>query len=70
MTDAHVIRGTLRPESFFDGRMTIDERAPRETFQPLADTLAMGLDDIADAAIRVADASVVRAMQLVSTELG
>ncbi len=70
VTDAHVIRGTLRPESFLGGRMAIDGQAPREAFRPLADALAIGLEDIADAAIRVADASIVRAMQLVSTERG
>ena len=70
VTDAHVIRGTLRPESFLGGRMAIDEEASREAFRPLADSLAMGLEDIADAAIRVADASIVRAMQIVSTERG
>ena len=70
VTDAHVIRGTLRPESFLGGRMAIDEDASREAFQPLADSLAMGLEDISDAAIRVANASIVRAMQIVSTERG
>ncbi|MCE2519532.1 MAG: hydantoinase/oxoprolinase family protein [Alphaproteobacteria bacterium] len=70
VTDAHVVRGTLKPESFLGGRMAIDAQASREVFQPLADSLAMGLEDISDAAIRVANASIVRAMQIVSTERG
>lgn len=60
VTDAHVIGGTLRPGSFLGGRMAIDEEASRKAFQPLADSLAMGLEDISDTAIRVANASIVR----------
>ncbi len=70
VTDAHVIRGTLRPESFLGGRMDIDPVHARNAFQPLVEFFDMSLEQVADAAIRVADASVVRAMQIVSTERG
>ena len=70
VTDAHVIRGTLKPESFLGGRMRIDSDAAREAFRPLGEALGMSLEGISDAAIRVADASIVRAMQIVSTERG
>ena len=70
VTDAHVIRHTLRPDAFLGGRMEIDAEASAAAFQPLADTLSMSLEQIADAAIRVADANIVRAMQIISTERG
>lgn len=47
-----------------------DEEALHEAFRPWAEFLAMDLEGISDAAIRVANASIVRAMQIVSTERG
>ncbi len=70
VTDAHVIRGTLLPESFLGGRMSLDLPAAREAFAPLAAAFGMTIEQIADSAIRLADANVVRAIQLISTELG
>jgi len=70
ITDAHVIRGTLQPESFLGGRMKLDVGAARAAFAPLARELDISLEAIADSAIRLADANVVRAIQLISTELG
>lgn len=70
VTDAHVIRRTLRPDAFLGGRMEIDVAAAEAAFRPLAETLGMSLEEIADAAIRVADANIVRAMQIISTERG
>jgi N-methylhydantoinase A len=70
ITDAHVIRGTIRPESFLGGRMKLDVDAARRAFTALAAEFSMSLEAIADSAIRLADANVVRAIQLISTELG
>jgi N-methylhydantoinase A len=70
ITDAHVIRGTIRPKAFLGGRMAIDEQAAASVFEPLAAQFKMSLAQIADAAIRVADANIVRATQIVSTERG
>jgi N-methylhydantoinase A len=70
ITDAHVIRRTLRPDAFLGGRMEIDIAASEAVFKPLAERFGMTLEEIADAAIRVADANIVRAMQIVSTERG
>lgn len=70
ITDAHVIRGSIQPESFLGGRMKLDVAAARAAFEPLADAFGMALEAIADSAIRLADANVVRAIQLISTELG
>ena len=70
ITDAHVIRGTLQPESFLGGRMQLDVAAAHAAFAALAREFDMSLEAIADSAIRLADANVVRAIQLISTELG
>ena len=70
ITDAHVIRGTLRPGAFLGGRMSLDAEAARRAFAPLAEELGMSTEALADSAIRLADANVVRAIQLISTELG
>ena len=70
ITDAHVIRGTIQPESFLGGRMRLEVEAARRAYAPLAQEFGMTLEAIADSAIRLADANVVRAIQLISTELG
>ena len=70
ITDAHVIRGTIQPESFLGGRMRLDVDAARRAYEPLAKALGVSLEAAADSAIRLADANVVRAIQLISTELG
>ncbi|MBL8380377.1 MAG: hydantoinase/oxoprolinase family protein [Burkholderiales bacterium] len=70
ITDAHVIRGSIPPESFLGGRMRLDVDAARAAFAPLAREFAMTPEALADSAIRLADANVVRAIQLISTELG
>lgn len=70
ITDAHVIRGTIQAQSFLGGRMQLDVAAARAVFAPLAAEFGMSIEAIADSAIRLADANVVRAIQLISTELG
>lgn len=70
LTDAHVIRQTVRAEAFLGGRMEIDPDLSRQAFQPIADRFGMTLEEAADSAIRLADANVVRAIQLISTERG
>ncbi len=70
ITDAHVIRGTIRSEAFLGGRMPIDAEAARRAFAPLGEQFGMSLPGIADSAIGLANGSIVRAIQLVSTERG
>ena len=70
ITDAHVLRGTIQAQSFLGGRMRLDPVAARAVFAPLAAELDMTVEQLADSAIRLADANVVRAIQLISTELG
>ena len=70
VTDAHLIRGTIQAEAFLGGRMKVDAEASRRAFDALSERLGMDVRALADSAVRVADASIVRAIQLVSTERG
>ncbi|MEZ5817421.1 MAG: hydantoinase/oxoprolinase family protein [Hyphomicrobiaceae bacterium] len=70
LTDAHVVRGTVRPEAFLGGRMSIDPAASARALQPIADRFGMSLEAAADSAVALANANIVRAIQLISTERG
>ena len=70
ITDAHIIQGTIRPDAFLGGAMSIDEQASHQVFEDIARHFGLALPEMADSAIRVADANIVRAIQLVSTERG
>jgi N-methylhydantoinase A len=69
-TDAHIVIGTIRPGAFLGGRMTLDGAAARRAFEPLAARFGLGIEQAASAALQLADANIVRAIQLVSTERG
>ena len=70
VTDAHLVRGTLRPDAFLGGRMQIDRDAARRVYRPLACRFGLSVEEIADSVIRLAEVSIVRAIQRVSTERG
>ena len=70
ITDAHLARQTIRPEAFLGGRMTIDEAAAREALEPIARYFGMSVEEAADSAVQLANANIVRAIQLISTERG
>ncbi|MBM3571012.1 MAG: hydantoinase/oxoprolinase family protein [Alphaproteobacteria bacterium] len=70
ITDAHVVRGTIRPAAFLGGTMPIDATASTHAIGDLARRFAMDEPALAGRAIRIAEANVVRAIQVVSTERG
>ncbi len=70
ITDAHMLRGTIRAETFLGGKMDVDGEAASRVFNVLSENLRMSLEESADSAVRVADANIVGAIQLVSTERG
>lgn len=70
ITDAHVVRGTIRPDAFLGGTMTLDADKAWASFEGVARQLGVSVREAAAAAIRLAVANIVRAMQLVSTERG
>ena len=70
VTDAHLVRGTLRADAFLGGRMAVDREAASRALEPLAARFGMALEELADSVVRLAEVSIVRAIQRVSTERG
>ncbi|MDS1139202.1 hydantoinase/oxoprolinase family protein [Pusillimonas sp. SM2304] len=70
VTDAHVIRRAILPETFLGGRMPIDSERASASLQPIADHFGMTLEEAADSAIQLSNANIVRAIQVISTERG
>ncbi|MCZ4354011.1 hydantoinase/oxoprolinase family protein [Roseovarius aestuarii] len=70
LTDAHVIRGSLRPEAFLGGTMKIDRDLAIEVFKPIAEKIGLSVPEAASAALRLGAANIVRAIQHISTEQG
>ncbi|MCC7274727.1 MAG: hydantoinase/oxoprolinase family protein, partial [Alphaproteobacteria bacterium] len=70
VTDAQVILGAVRPEAFLGGRMAIDPALARRAFAPLAERFGLSIEAMAESAIKLVNANIVRAIQLVSTERG
>ncbi|HZB55265.1 MAG TPA: hydantoinase/oxoprolinase family protein, partial [Reyranella sp.] len=69
-TDAHIVIGTIRPGAFLGGRMSLDGEAAKRAFEPLAQRFGLSVEQAASSALQLADANIVRAIQLVSTERG
>ena len=70
-TDAHIVIGTIRPGAFLGGRMKLDGEAARRAFEPLAERFGLSASSRPpSSALQLADANIVRAIQLVSTERG
>ncbi|GGC46124.1 hydantoinase/oxoprolinase family protein [Chelatococcus reniformis] len=70
VTDAHLIRGTIRADAFLGGTMALDVERAHASFEEVAGRLGVSVREAAAAAIRLAVANIVRAVQLVSTERG
>jgi len=70
VTDAHMIRGSVRADSFLGGEMKVDPEASRAVFASLAKEIAMSVEELADSIIQIAESNIVRAIQQVSTERG
>jgi len=70
ITDAHVVTGAIHADTLLGGRLRIDADAARKAFEPIATALGLSVEEAAESAIRLANANIVRAIQLVSTERG
>lgn len=70
ITDAHIVCGTIRANVLLGNHIRVDLDAARRAFKPLAEKLDLTIEDMAESAIRLANANIVRAIQLVSTERG
>jgi N-methylhydantoinase A len=70
VTDAHLVRGTIRADAFLGGAMPLQIDRAYAAFTHIAHSLGTDAVGAANAAIRLAVANIVRAIQLVSTERG
>lgn len=70
LTDAYVVLGVMRPEAFLGGTGKLDLEAARRVFEKLAEQLGTSVTRAAENVIRLAQANIVRAIQLISTERG
>jgi N-methylhydantoinase A/oxoprolinase/acetone carboxylase beta subunit len=70
VTDANLLVGRLDPEFFLGGQMPLDEPRAREAAATLAASLSLGIPDVAEGVIRVANANMERAIRVVSVERG
>ena len=71
LTDAHVVRGTVRPEAFLGGRMQIDAGAAARALEPIAQRFGLSArGSRRQRRCSSPNANIVRAIQLISTERG
>lgn len=70
ITDAHVICGTIQPDTFLGGQMQLSREKAIAAFEPIAKALGTSVEEAADNALTLATANIVRAIQTVSTQRG
>ena len=70
VTDANVVLGLIRPDTFLGGRMALSTEAARLAAEPIAARLGMTVHDVAAGVVRLANATMAQAMRLVSIERG
>ncbi len=71
LTDAYVTIGLIDPAYFLGGRVQLDADAAREAISDqIADRVGMAVTEAALGIVRVAEASMVGAMRIVSTQRG
>ena len=70
VTDANVVLGRLNDTALLDGRMPIDRSLAREAVEALARALGLGTEETALGIIRVACATMVKAIRSISVERG
>ena len=71
ITDAHLITGTVRPESFGDKGIEIDLYAAEETLQELGKGVGLSAEEVATGAIEVMNHNIAHAIRMMAmTELG
>ncbi|MEW5901479.1 MAG: hydantoinase/oxoprolinase family protein, partial [Acidobacteriota bacterium] len=70
VTDANLILGRLDPERFLGGAMKLFPARSRRVMDRLASRLKMDVHELAEGVIRVADATMERAIRVISVERG
>jgi N-methylhydantoinase A len=70
VSDANLVLGRLLPAQFLGGRMPLDAAAARAAIAPIAEALERSVEEAARGILRVANATVERALRLVSVDRG
>jgi N-methylhydantoinase A len=70
VTDANLVLGRLRADSFLGGDMALDMGRAEQALLPLAHTTGMDIASVALGIIRVANAAMERAIRAISVERG
>jgi N-methylhydantoinase A len=70
VTDAKLLTGVIDAEGFAGGRMRLDAGQAVAAFAPLADRLGKSVVAAAEAVIRLAEASMINALKLVTIQRG
>ena len=70
VTDANLLLGRLDPEFFLGGRMSLDRARAEAAAHDLARRLRLGVNELAEGVVRVANANMERAIRVVSVERG
>jgi N-methylhydantoinase A len=70
VTDAHLVLGRLHPDRFLGGAATLDTAAARTALESLGSALGLSTEAAALGVLRVANATMERALRRVSVERG
>ncbi|HKY32816.1 MAG TPA: hydantoinase/oxoprolinase family protein, partial [Candidatus Polarisedimenticolia bacterium] len=70
VTDANVLLGRIVPERFLDGRMPLDSGAARAAMEELGAGLRMTAEAAAEGMLEVAEATMARAVRVISLQRG
>ncbi|MCH8007657.1 MAG: hydantoinase/oxoprolinase family protein [Chloroflexi bacterium] len=70
VTDAHLVLGRLRADRFLGGRMALSIGAAERALRPIARAFGGDLRQAAASVVRVANASMERALRVISVERG
>jgi N-methylhydantoinase A/oxoprolinase/acetone carboxylase beta subunit len=70
VTDANLLLGRLDPDFFLGGRMSLDVARVRRVAAAVAEQLGVGVAELAEGVVRVANANMERAIRVVSVERG
>ncbi len=70
VTDANVVLGRIDAGNFLGGAMSLDAEAARRAVETVAGALGLGVEEAADAILRIANNNMVGALHTVLTEQG
>lgn len=70
VTDANVVRGLLRPETFLGGTHELDCDAARDSFETMGDQLGRSVEQVVEDVYELASVNMANAIRLTTTERG